>query len=296
MAFPCVPKRYQILPDLSRRTPVVDPDDHHLFVSLGCAAENLAIAGAAAGLPGEAQFKAEGEGVVVFRYTKGTVKPSELSAAVVRRQSARIAYDGRAIAANDLALLAQAGEEHGVQLAIITERAAINRIRDLVVAGNDVQMADKAFVRELKDWMRFNPRAAMSHGDGLYSACSGNPVLPNWLGALMFDLAFTAKAENAKYVAQLDSTPGVAVFSGEKEDHESWFKVGRACQRFALQATALGLKVAFVNQPVEVAGLRADLADLAGAKGKRPDVVMRFGHGPDLPMSPRRPVNDVIDA
>ena len=27
--------------DLSRRTPAVDPDDHHLWVSLGCAAENL---------------------------------------------------------------------------------------------------------------------------------------------------------------------------------------------------------------------------------------------------------------
>ena len=31
-----------------------------------------------------------------------------------------------------------------------------------------------------------------------------------------------------------------------------WIEVGRACQRFALQATALGLKCAFINQPVEV--------------------------------------------
>ena len=38
-----------ILPDFSRRTPVVDPDDHHLFVSLGCGAENLAIAANARG-------------------------------------------------------------------------------------------------------------------------------------------------------------------------------------------------------------------------------------------------------
>jgi hypothetical protein len=30
-----------IMPDLSRRCPVVDPDGHHLYVSLGCAAENL---------------------------------------------------------------------------------------------------------------------------------------------------------------------------------------------------------------------------------------------------------------
>jgi hypothetical protein len=31
--------RLVIVPDYSRRCPVVDPDDHHLFVSLGCAAE-----------------------------------------------------------------------------------------------------------------------------------------------------------------------------------------------------------------------------------------------------------------
>ncbi|WP_271594731.1 nitroreductase family protein [Bradyrhizobium sp. CCBAU 65884] len=30
-----------IRPDLVRRCPVVDPDDHHLFASLGCAAENI---------------------------------------------------------------------------------------------------------------------------------------------------------------------------------------------------------------------------------------------------------------
>jgi hypothetical protein len=40
-----------ILPDFSQRTPVVDPDDHHLFVSLGCAAENLALASGARGRP-----------------------------------------------------------------------------------------------------------------------------------------------------------------------------------------------------------------------------------------------------
>ena len=31
-------------PDYSKRLPVVDPDDHALFISLGCALENLIIA------------------------------------------------------------------------------------------------------------------------------------------------------------------------------------------------------------------------------------------------------------
>jgi hypothetical protein len=112
----------------------------------------------------------------------------------------------------------------------------------------------------------------------------------------MFDLAFKPDAENEKYRAQLDSSSGVVVFIGEYADPEHWTRVGRACQRFALQATALGLKLSFVNQPVEVAQFRPDLATLVGAPGMRPDIVMRFGYGPDLPMSPRRPVSAVLDA
>jgi hypothetical protein len=70
--------------------------------------------------------------------------------------------------------------------------------------------------------------------------------------------------------------------------------VGRACQRVALTATARGLKHAFVNQPVEVAALREDLAALVGEPRRRPDLVMRLGFGPTLPYSPRRPVAEVL--
>ncbi|MFM9887270.1 MAG: Tat pathway signal protein, partial [Burkholderiales bacterium] len=41
--FKIEPGRIAILPDLSRRCPAVDPDDHHLYASLGCAAENLLL-------------------------------------------------------------------------------------------------------------------------------------------------------------------------------------------------------------------------------------------------------------
>jgi hypothetical protein len=110
----------------------------------------------------------------------------------------------------------------------------------------------------------------------------------------MFDLAFRTESENDKYARQLRSSAGVAVFLAAHADRDGWTRVGQACQCFALQATALGLKHAFLNQPVEVAYLRPDLASLAGMPGKRSDVVMRFGFGPTLPMSPRRPVANVI--
>lgn len=121
----------------------------------------------------------------------------------------------------------------------------------------------------------------------------GNPALPGWLAPQVFDLAFRVVAENDEYARQLASSAGV-VFVSEWDDAEHWFRAGRTCQRFALQATALGLKHAFINQPVEVAALRPDLAALAGLPGRRPDIVMRFGYGPPLPYSPRRPVEAVL--
>jgi nitroreductase len=48
--FKVEPGRILILPDLTRRCPEVDPDDHHLYGSLGCAAENLLLGAQAAGL------------------------------------------------------------------------------------------------------------------------------------------------------------------------------------------------------------------------------------------------------
>jgi nitroreductase len=287
-------RRIAILPDFARRTPVVDPDDHHLYASLGCAATNLAIAGAASGRPGTLSFNTEGDGSIVFEFANGAAAPSALFAAIPQRQSTRADYDGRSASASDLAALAAAATLPGVDAVLLTERSQVDRVRDLVIAGNTAQMADPAFVAELKHWIRFNPRDALLSGDGLYAASSGNPILPTWLGRIMFDLAFTTAAENDKYARHFDTCAGVVVFVAAQDDREHWALAGQASQRFALQATALGLKHAFVNPPVEVARFRPELAALVGLPGRRPNLIMRFGYGPTLPLSPRRPVEMVL--
>lgn len=292
--FTVAPGLITIQPDFTRRTPVVDPDDHHLFVSLGCAAENLALASAARGHGGEPIFNAADGGSIAFAHHPSARRTSPLFDAIPVRQSTRAEYDGRAVSATDLNALTTAATYPGVDLFMTTERPMMDRIRDLVLAGNSAQMADPAFVRELKSWLRFNPRRASRSGDGLYSATAGNPALPDWLGPFAFDRLATATSENEKYARQIRSSAGIAVFVGAREDPAHWVAVGQACQRFALQATALGLKHAFINQPVEVPTLRPELAAMIGLPGRRPDVVMRFGFGPLMPYAPRRPVADVI--
>jgi Nitroreductase family len=282
-----------ILPDAARATPVVDPDNHHLFISLGCAAENLTVAAASRGMPGEVRFDPD-TSALSFTHIAGATSDTSLSDAIPQRQSTRGMYDGSSLTPAELDLLANAARFAGVDLVLITDPAKMGQLADLIATGNTAQLADPAFMTELKHWMRFNPRSALARGDGLFSAASGNPSLPDWLGPTMVDWMFKAAGDNAKTAAKIASSAGLAVFVGTTEDAATWVQVGRACQRFALQATAMGLRHAFLNQPVEVASLRPDLASLIGMPGRRPDLVMRFGRGAAMPFSARRPVQEVM--
>ena len=282
-----------ILPDMTRATPVVDPDNHHMFISLGCAAENLSVAAASRGMLGEVRFD-PATTEISFAPTAGAAAEIALSDAIPLRQSTRGLYDGSALTPADLGLLASAARVTGVDLVLITDPAQMGQMSGLIAKGNTAQLNDPAFMAELKHWMRFNPRSALAKGDGLFGATSGNPSAPDWLGPKMVDWMFTASDDNKKTAAKIASSAGMAVFVGATEDAASWVQVGRACQRFALQATAMGLKHAFLNQPVEVANLRPDLASLIGMPGRRPDLVMRFGRGAALPFSARRPVEAVM--
>ena len=289
--FGLSPDTISIRPDLSRRTPVVDPDDHHLWVSLGCATENLVLAAAALGKHADVAF---GPQEVHVALDNAAAVRSPLVNAIFQRQSTRAEYDGQAMPNDVLQELARAADRGGVRLLLLTERAKVEGVLDYVTQGNSAQIRNVAFVRELKSWVRFNQADALATGDGLFSRLTGNPTLPRWLGNVLFGMVLSEKSENDRYAKQLRSSAGVAVFVGERAEPANWFEVGRAYERFALAATALGVRTAFVNQPVEVQAVRAQFAQWLGLGSRRPDLVVRFGRGPQLPYSLRRPVADVI--
>lgn len=288
--FTVAERTLTIAPDLARSTPVVDPDDHHLFASLGCAAENVVQAAPLLGLAAAAAT--DGEGIRID-LAPSAAPAGALAEAIPRRQCTRADYDGRAVEADALAALA-AAEGDGVSVRLVTDRPAMEDILAFVVDANTRQVDDPAFVAELKRWIRFSYGEAVSTGDGLFAACSGNPVLPGPVGSLMFGMVFGADSENRKIVSQVRSSAGLAVFVSEKDDRDHWVAAGRAYQRFALQATVLGIRHAFLNQPVEVAAVRRRFADHLGLGDRRPDFVVRFGYGAEMPWSLRRPVPDVL--
>jgi hypothetical protein len=286
-------KAITILSDSLRRCPAVDPDDHHVFVSLGCAAENLVQAAMAHGFMAEAGFDLTREGInVLLTPTRAEVSP--LFNAIAARQCTRGDYDSKPLSIEELRQLERAGTSDTVRMLLITDRRAVEQVLDYVVRANTAQMADPAFVKELKTWIRFNGAEAMRTRDGLFTGTTGNPTIPTWLGELAFGWFYKPQGENDKYVRQIRSSAGIAVFVGQSADKASWVEVGRCYERFALQATALGIRNAHLNQPVEVRSVRPDFALAIGLGDQRPDLVVRFGRGSVLPSSLRRPVQAVL--
>lgn len=283
-----------ILPDLTRRCPVVDPDDHHLYVSLGCAAENLVQAAAAHALSAAVGVEAPASEGVRISLEPSVTQTTPLFEAIPNRQCTRAEYDGEPLSTKELGLLEAAGTGNGVRVSMLTEPTAIETVLEYVIQGNTAQMNNPAFVRELMSWIRFSDAEALARGDGLSGRSSGNPSVPRWLGSSLFRLTFRSRPENDKFARHIRSSAGIAVFVSSRNDKAHWIEAGRCYERFALQATALGIRNAFVNQPVEESSLRPQFARALGLGDCRPDLVVRFGRGAEMPRSLRRPVESVL--
>lgn len=291
--FKLADNHVSILPDFSRRTAVVDPDDHHLYISLGCAAENLILAANANGWRTDAAIEKNGDTRIAIDLAVSQERKTDLFQAIPFRQSTRAEYDATPVSVADLELLTVAAEQEGVSVLIFTQASEREAVLDLVVQANSSQMDDPAFVAELRDWIRFSPTQALARNDGLFAACSGNPVIPGWMGARLFSQFFRKAGENDKYRRHIRSSAGIAVFIGDKGDPSHWIKVGQSFQRFALQATVLGIRNAHVNQPIEVPQVRDEFSRWLNMPNVRPDLIVRFGRGATLPISLRRPVADI---
>lgn len=292
--FSVGPDGITIRADPARRCPAVDPDDAHLYRSLGCAAENMVHAASTQGIAAAVVVDGDRREVTVNLSARTDAPPSDLAAAILTRQCTRAEFDGEPVDASDLATLERAGTLGTARCLMITDTERLGEIGRLVTRGNLAQLSDPAFRRELVSWVRFNPTVALATGDGLAGRATGQPAIPTWLGTGLQRLILKADKQAALDATRLASSAGVALLLAPGDGIVEWIDAGRAYQRFALQAEALDIRTAFINQPIEVAALRPTLESSMGLDGERAQLAVRFGHGAKVPYSLRRPLDEVI--
>lgn len=281
----------EIHPDTSRRLPVVDPDDRELWISLGCALENLLLAARAAGYAPTVAYPGTVD-IIRVQLAPDTPQAGPLFDAIPLRQTTRSAYNGQPVPAADLDTVQALPLEPGVSLRFLTAPAEMETALEYVNEGNLRQYADRAFVDELIAWLRFNKKEAMSTLDGLYSRCSGNPTVPRWLGQMF--VGSTKPQQQADADAEkFRSSAGAVIVATDADNKAAWVRAGQVYERLTLQLTALNIKSALLNQPIEVAELRPQFQTAIGLNAA-PQLLVRFGYAAALPTSLRRPVEQVL--
>ena len=283
-----------VLPNLDVALPVVDRNNRELFISLGCAVENLCIAASYFGYTTHIIECSIEE--IILELTKNalTIEDS-LFHQIEKRQTNRNIYNGNKISDGILQQLQSIPKENGIQFYFTEINTPFaNTITQYIMKGNEIQMADIAFKNELLSWMRFNKKQVEATHNGLSYLVFGNPPLPRILARPIVSLFLKPNAQNKSDRKKIDSSSHFVVCATQRDTIEEWINLGRTLQRFLLKVTEIGISYAFLNQPCEVAALAFDLREKLPVNKEHPTLIMRIGYAKQIPYSPRKKIETLL--
>ena len=276
-----------ICPDYSRALPVVDPNNRELFVSLGCAAENLCIAASHKGY--RTTVTVAEDGTICIRLDRQSdVTPSPLFAQIALRQTNRRVYDGRMIPAADIDRLRAVEVAPSVSVHFYERGTlAFDAIAELIYRGNSLQMQDDAFKAELRSWMRYNKKHRDAQHDGLSYDVFGAPNLPRFISENVIAGALNERSQNRADRKKIASASHLILLTTHDNTQKQWVALGRTLERLLLTSTAIGLAHAYLNPPNELPELAHELADTLDLPGEYPTILLRIGYAKRIPHSVR---------
>ncbi|NGP89727.1 Acg family FMN-binding oxidoreductase [Fodinibius halophilus] len=288
----------RIYPDFDRAMPVVDSDHHELFISLGCAAENIAIAATSMGLRPRItvmRSKEDRDYISVALKRDSTIEVDELVDAIKIRQTRRNKYEDKEVPQEELQALENSFDFRGVEVLTFVGKREMKEIKPFILSASSKQFEDRKFIEELLQWTRFSDQNAKLEGDGLRAKCLGLPSMPSFVGTTLMKHLISAKSEARRWSQLIDASAGLMLFAVTHNNITHWVRLGRAFQRFALTATKLGISHAHVNMPCEEPKIREALAYRLNLVGLTPLMLIRFGYSDTMPYSERRDVEEVIE-
>jgi nitroreductase len=284
--------------DRARGLAVADPAGRELAISCGAALFLLRVAIRRFGFVDEvALFPDDGDPDLLAAVRLG--EPAEpgpevmrLFTAITRRRTHRLRFEDRPVPADAAAALALATADEGASLAVVEDAAVRSAIAALAREGDREQFADPDFRRELSSWVSTSdpPRR-----DGMPASAFGIPDIVSPLGVTLMGAVNLGVVWGGRSHQAVENAPLLAVLHTERDAPADWLAAGQALARTLLVATDRGLAAGFVNQPVQVPPLRARLRETLRIGGW-PQMVLRVGYPHrQVPPTPRRPVDEVLE-
>ncbi len=293
------PWRFRITDDLielhgdpDRMLWVADPRGRALHLSCGAALFNLKLAIRMLGakplvwpLPDPQREPTLLASVQLEPSRPATSAERELFEVIGQRHSSRAPFSSRPIPGAVQIELEQAAGSEFALLRMLNDRDAA-LVLELAAAADRTLECDFDHRVELARWI------GTEGEDGVPARALA--YRPETRPAPVRDFGYATPAVEQP-PGRFEPQPRLAVLSTARDEPGDWLRAGQALQCVLLTATRNGLATSLLYQPIE----RHDTEhqhDGWWPWPECPQVIIRFGYGPPGPDTPRRRVEDILDA
>lgn len=313
--------RIDILADTRRHLGTFDPYLREMHVGLGCAIENMVLAAApngyavtvepAAGSLLDIETRKATALAATLRLVRADASTDPLYGAIPARHTNRNPYD-LARGFPDETFRSLAALDHGpeVKLWLLRDGVPFEKLGAAIVAATEEIVADHEMIEDSHRWFRDGPDEMARERSGLELDTAG--LSPALLTVAKLLPALPAEQSHGTWANQTRDThvPTAAllglVATRDRYDRAQALAAGRLWQRIHLTASAAGLAMHPLNQPVETidrerqlggeAKSEARLAAVTGDATWQPTFVFRGGYAArEAPASARRSIEMVTE-
>jgi nitroreductase len=278
-----------LLADLSRGQPIADHDRRELYISLGCALENLLVAAEHFGLrhgvtyfpePGHDDLAAS----VVFMEggVPSHARAGATLAAILHRHNDNSVFRAARLPEQLRLRLIACCVEPDLRVDLTDDRHFRCWIDALTLEADRIEFANPAFRKELGYWI----------GRGVFGA---PPLIARLEGMAVSRMNLGESVAEQDH-AIVNSAAVLGLITAAGDNHLAHIRTGQLFERLWLTATAMGVSVHPMSQTMRRPELRAAVSELLPSPGWTPQHLFRVGFSsqPEEHHTPRRPLEDVL--
>ena len=272
--------------DETRWLEVSDQDKRELFISIGCAIENLCIAAEHFDIGHGITYHGDEDDDLVSTVAldpdrePSASRPPELFDELTERYTSHQLFEDQPLPQETRTQFRRVIEEDDVTLYLIEEPEQKRSIGELQAEADEAQMADPAYRKELGYWI-----GTGALGSSWLVARIGQAVISH------FDLGEREGRKNSKLI---ERAPVIALLATHADTPTARVKTGQVFERLALLASAEDICVHPMSQILERPEMRTTLAARAGTGEELPQHLFRLGYAQkERTHTPRWPLEAV---
>ena len=284
----------KVLIEETRKLPVSDANYRQLFISLGCAIENIVTAADYYGYSAKIDFNCENNCIAIIRFASADTSSysDHLIFSIPERIVNRGKYQEKPVSQHFLDLIKNQ-ENQNLKISVVSESGLKNKLADIVLSATSMAMADSAFRKELSHYIISNTSGKKY---GMPGFSLGFPAPISYFASFMLKMFNMSKLSRKQDDPLLKLfTPYIVIVSAKEDEPEDWLAAGRAFQQMSLLAIARGISFAVWAAPIQIGEYYRDLQKILGIDF-RPQIFFRMGYATKNMSrhSPRFPADEVI--